>query len=268
MARKILGISLQRNEPKFITNAPAVLIGDTLVIADLHIGVEFEFYSSGIKIPSNTKSMLREIESLADFTGAKKLVILGDLKHKVPGTTRQELREVPDFLHALGARLDVSVVPGNHDGKLKNLIPGNVRLRSGRGFGEGECYFLHGNSWPAEEFLEKKYVFVGHEHPQIEFRDALGHRFTEPVWIRAELDGKKIRKKYKSAPGKLPELIMVPRFNRLSGGIAFNSPLHEIEKVHMAHETGIGTLVRSAKLGSSKVYLLDGTFLGKLAGLF
>lgn len=268
MARKIANKTRPANEPKFVTNQPAVLIGNTLVVADLHIGVEFEFYKSGIKIPSSTESMRREIEALVDLTGAKRLVILGDLKHKVPGITRQELREVPDFLYSLGSRLRVEVVPGNHDGSLKDFIPGNVRLHPSRGLGMGECYFTHGHTWPPYEFLEKKYVFAGHEHPQIEFRDALGHRFTEPVWIRAELDKEKIRKRYKSIPRKLPELIVLPRFNKLSGGISFNSPLSEIEKIHRAYHTGIGTLVRSAKLKSSKIYLLDGTFLGTLSSLF
>jgi len=35
---------------KFVTNAPALLAGKTLVVADLHIGIEQEFFRSGIKI--------------------------------------------------------------------------------------------------------------------------------------------------------------------------------------------------------------------------
>lgn len=255
-------------EPEFVTGKPALVMGETLVIADLHIGIEYEYYRSGIRIPSNTKEMMREVEELVSLAGAKEFVILGDLKHKVPGTTRQELREIPQFLESLAGKVRVSVVPGNHDSGLRDIIPKNVNLHSSRGFGTGECFFAHGHTWPASEFLEKEYVFVGHEHPQIEFRDSLGYRFLEPVWLRADLDRERLARNYKSLPEPLPELIVLPGFNRLSGGIAMNRPVTEIEKAHESLKTGIGTLVRSARLGRSRVYLLDGTFLGKLKSLF
>ena len=254
-------------EPKFVTGKPALIAGDTLVIADLHIGVEYEYYKSGIRIPSNTESMQKEIEKSIRITKARRLVILGDVKHKVPGITRQELREIPAVLGNLSEIVQVHVIPGNHDGGLKDSIPKNVHLHSSRGFGEGEYYFLHGHTWPPSKFLERKYVFVGHEHPQIEFRDSLGYRFFEPVWIRAELDREKLARKY-SLPRTLPELIILPRFNNLSGGIPMNRPVSEIEKAHQAYHTGMGTLARYSKLHSSGIYLLDGTYLGKLSSLF
>ena len=253
-------------EPRFVTGKPAFLIGKTLVIADLHIGVEYEYYKSGIRIPSNTANMAREIEDTIRLTNAENLVILGDVKHKVPGVTRQELREIPDFLYRLGIKIKVEIITGNHDSGLKDFIPDNVILHSSRGFGSKEYYLLHGHTWPHPEFLRSEYVLVGHEHPQIEFQDSLGYRFFEPVWVRAKLDRGKLAKKYK-LPKSLPELIIFPRFNRLSGGISINRPLKDMEKAHEMYHTGIGTLVRSSKLSSAKIYLLDGTFLGELKNL-
>jgi hypothetical protein len=255
-------------EPKFVTGKPALVIGKTLVIADLHIGVEFEYYKSGIRIPSNTENMRKEIERLVKQTKAERLVFLGDIKHEVPGVSRQELREIPEFLEHFGSKLAVDVLPGNHDPGLKDFIPNNVKFHNSRGFRIGESYFSHGHTWPLPEFMEAKYVFVGHEHPQVEFRDSLGYRFFEQVWLRAKLDREKLASKYKSIPKNLPELIVLPVFNRLSGGIPFNRPISEIEKAHEICHAGIGTLVRSAKLPFSKIYLLDGTFLGKLEDLF
>ena len=254
-------------EPKFVTGEPALVSGRTLVRADLHIGIEFEYYKSGIIIPSNTEQMKNDIERLIKRTRAKRLIILGDVKHKVPGVSRQELREIPDFLQFLANKIKVDVIPGNHDAGLKDFIPNNVFLHSSRGFEFGGCYFLHGHTWPLPEVLKADYVLVGHEHPQIEFRDSLGYRFFEPVWVRAKLDREKLRRKYKNIPKKLPELIVFPRFNRLSGGISINRPLTDIDKAHKTYHTGIGTLVRSAELNSAKIYLLDGTFLGKLNDL-
>ena len=255
-------------EPKFVTGHPAVLLGRTLVIADIHIGAEFTFFKSGIKIPSNTKEILAEIQNLARSTRAKKLIIIGDAKHKVPGVTWQELREIPDFLDSLAREIKVEVVKGNHDAGIEELVPENVKLHGSQGFASEGCYLLHGHTWPKPEFMESRYVFVGHEHPQIEFRDALGYRFSMPVWLRAELDRKKLEKKYKYVPSVLPELIIMPAFNKLSGGIRMNSTISEIGRQHTGERGGIGTLVRSAKLKTSKVYMIDGTFLGRLGDLF
>jgi putative SbcD/Mre11-related phosphoesterase len=254
-------------ELKFVTGKPALLAGRTLVIADLHIGVEYEYYMSGIRIPSNTEHMRKDLETLIEQTRAKRLIILGDVKHKVPGMTRQELREIPDLLYSLATKIRVDVIPGNHDSGLKDLIPDNVSLHSNRGFLTKEAFFFHGHTWPSAEFLKARYVLAGHEHPQIEFTDSLGYRFFEPVWIRTKLDRKRLARKYGEIPKKLPELIVFPRFNRLSGGISMNRPVRDIEKSHETYQTGIGTLVRSAKLSSAKVYLLDGTFLGELKDL-
>jgi len=257
----------KKTELKFVTGQPALLAGDTLVVADLHIGVEYGYYKSGIRIPSNTSSMLRGIEELIKLTRAKNLVLLGDVKHKVPGSTFQELREIPEFLVYLGKKTSIDIVPGNHDSDLKNFLPEGVRLRPSRGFAKGNFYFVHGHTWPSPEFMKTDYVIVGHEHPQIEFRDRLGYRFFEQVWMRAELDRNALRKKYKKIPTRLPELIIMPKFNRLSGGISMNYPVSDIDKAHRYDSSGIGPLVRSAKLKASKVYLLDGTFLGQLNAL-
>ena len=53
---------------KFITNEPAIMLpGKVLVIADLHIGAEYEFRRAGIKIPSQTKKLLEKtITALAE----------------------------------------------------------------------------------------------------------------------------------------------------------------------------------------------------------
>jgi hypothetical protein len=256
------------NEPRFVTGQPAVMAGDSLVISDLHVGVEYGFYKSGIRIPSNTQGLLGSIRDLIAATGAKKLVLLGDVKHKVPGSTFQEMREMPEFLSELCKRVEVDIVPGNHDSDLKKFVPEGVTLQPSNGFRRDDYFFVHGHSWPDSGFLDANYVFVGHEHPQIEFRDGLGHRFFEQVWMRAEFDREKLSEKYDDVPSKLPELIIVPKFNKLSGGISMNYPLTSIEREHRKFNSGIGPLVRTAKLKSAKIYLLDGTFLGRLTDLY
>lgn len=77
---------------KFITDSPALFIPEEkiLAITDLHIGIENQIYRSGITIPSQVDKLKENIDYLLKQTHASKLVILGDLKHEVPGTTFQE----------------------------------------------------------------------------------------------------------------------------------------------------------------------------------
>ena len=58
---------------------------------------------------------------------------------------------------------------------------------------------------------------------------------------------------------KLPELVVLPTFNDFAGGRAFN---RRGEKPHL-----MGPLGRAAKKSGARVYMLDGTFLGRLTGL-
>jgi hypothetical protein len=257
-------------EPRFITGAPALVAGDALVVADLHIGIEWEFFKAGIKVPSNTNAMRDRLDKIVKETGVKRLVILGDIKHRVPGSTKQELREVPEFLSHFSGKMKVELLPGNHDGRLMDFVPRGVKIQKSTGMAIGNCFFVHGHTWPSEGFLKSDYVIVGHEHPQVEFRDKLGYRFLEQVWIRAQLRKKPIAKRYKmkdSGKMRLPEMIIMPRFNPLCGGISMNQPLAEIEKEHKKYNAGLGPLVRSSDLQNSSVYLLDGTLLGKMKGL-
>ena len=57
---------------KFIQNEPALVFGKTLIIADIHLGLEYELYKSGIKVPSQTEKMKRKIYSLIKKTKAKR----------------------------------------------------------------------------------------------------------------------------------------------------------------------------------------------------
>lgn len=240
---------------KFITNEPTLLIEKNLIIADLHLGIEYEFYKSGVKIPSQTEKIKNRIEKILVQSKAKKLIILGDVKHKVPGISKQELREIPAILEYFKDKIAVEIIPGNHDGGLKNLI--NLKIWPAKGLKLDDYFLTHGHCWPSKDFLTTKYVIIGHQHPQIEFKDSLGYKFTEPVWLKAELIKNKIIKKYGKVK-RSPKLIVMPVFNEFAGGISLN----KISKKEL-----LGPIIKCANLPKAKIYLLDGTFLGELGKL-
>jgi len=96
----------------------------------------------------------------------------------------------------------------------------------------------------------------------VEFRDRLGYRWGERIWIRAKLNKSRIQERYKSMK-KLPELIVMPAFNPLSGGIPVNRKKQpeEVEKQH------ISPILKSANMRTARIYMLDGTYLGELGKL-
>src|SRR5258705_58557 len=86
----------------------------TVVVGDLHIGIETDFAIGGVKIPSGTPAMVARLRALAAKTGARKLVIAGDLKHSVRSVTDQERIELPRALDEVSQAFEeVVVVPGN-----------------------------------------------------------------------------------------------------------------------------------------------------------
>lgn len=255
---------MAREKLKFITGEPAALLpGRIVVIADLHLGAEYEMRKAGMAIPSQTTRLLKSTLELGKNARARKIIILGDVKHMVPGLTFQEKREVPYFLNALNREFDVEVVLGNHDGGIERLVP-KIKFHPSSGILVGDIYLSHGHTNPSTGFLRASHVLVGHNHPLIEFRDRLGYVWRERVWVRAELDVKAVQK-FGSIDGRaepnvqLPELIVMPAYNDISGGRPLNSP--EDDKVFM------GPLARAAKSKDAKIYLLDGTYLGRLSAL-
>lgn len=236
---------------KFLTE-PALLIDDILVIADLHLGFEYELSELGIIIPSQLEKFKVRLNNLIKQTKAKHLVILGDMKHQVPGISWQEFREIPEFFRDLNIK--ISIVKGNHDGDIERLVPQDVDIYDSAGFVLNKILFTHGQAWPHPEIVNTEYLIMGHIHPAIEFWTE-NVRSSERCWLRCEIDNKKVKEKYQKEAG-LKEGIIVPTFNHLLGGVSFNSKRFKPSGPLLQKEI--------LKWKDARIYLLDGTFLGNL----
>jgi len=250
-----------------IHESPALLlkIGKerSLVVSDLHLGLEHELAERGISLPSQVSKVKSRLTALLSGHSIDRLIILGDVKHNIPVTTWHEWRELPGFFEALIKLAKVDIVRGNHDGNLEGMVPRGVTIHDSHGLVLGKrkrVGLMHGHTWPAPELLETEIIIAGHNHPAIEFRDELGGRTIEPIWLRAKLNSKKFPKKLTPFLKKPPEILIVPAFSELVGGAAVNRS--------MPKEL-IGPMFRAGgvKLDEAEAYLLDGTFLGKISGL-
>ena len=246
-----------------LLNEPALVVENssrTLVIADIHLGIEWELYNSGISIPSQVEKRTARIREYIRKAAPDRIVLLGDIKHNVPRTSWQEKKEIPVFLGELAGFAPVDIVPGNHDGDMEELIPGNVTVHDMRGFVLDGTGYFHGHTWPNEALLCASHVVMSHNHPAIRLVDVLGHGISEPVWIRTRFIEKAIMEHYGHLEWNDPEVIIMPAFNELCGGIPFNESIHEelLGPVFANH---------AIELEKARAFLLDGTDLGTIGGI-
>ncbi|MEW6328856.1 MAG: metallophosphoesterase [Candidatus Micrarchaeota archaeon] len=243
---------------KLVCGEPALIHNKTLVVADLHLGIENEFAARGIRIGSLTDSTKEGIISLARAFRARRILLLGDVKHNVPNISWQEYTELPGFFAALQRIAEVEVVPGNHDGGLERST--NARIHPSSGFIEGNVAFAHGHAWPSEEAMRADYLVLAHSHPAIELIDKMGYRSIEKVWVVGGI-GKTARERYPNANLKMKVIIM-PAFNELVGGAVLN-------RARGAREGLLGPLLKNEifKLDDAQVFLLSGVPLGKIRDL-
>jgi putative SbcD/Mre11-related phosphoesterase len=263
---------------RFINKEPALLIRDKehgriLVIGDLHLGIEHELYKDGITIAPQAEKLYNSITRLIKMSRAEKLVILGDLKHKIPGISFRELKQIPKFMIPIARQAKVYLARGNHDTELEGLYPKSVTFSDAGGFQIGKYGFFHGHAWPDKELLECDHLFTAHIHPTVEFIDDFGFRIVEKVWVRAKPKLKVLKEKYKIGKKKRGkkksdepkfdfgelDTIIFPSFNPIISGFPLNSSRRRGKKY-------VGVLFRSGAVDVKKAetFLLDGTPLGEV----
>lgn len=167
-----------------VPGEPAALVGDALVISDLHVGLEVELRRSGVEVPSRSHDKERRLHELLDRTGAARLLLNGDLKHNVPRTSRQEADELAGILRGLADRVPVTVLPGNHDGSIEDIAPADVSIADPRGTVIDGVGILHGHSLPSDEVAGADALLLGHTHPKVTLREPNGARVERRAWLR------------------------------------------------------------------------------------
>jgi len=262
---------------------PALLVeGEerVLLASDFHLGLEYELAKMGISIPYQTERIIEELLTVVRENKPDRVVLLGDIKHGVPVTSFQERHEIPRFFEALRTEVEnIDVVRGNHDANIQQIIPKNINLHPSSGFLLGEkrkLVAIHGHAWPNPKVLSADLIVMGHNHPTILLKTPLGVRISQRVWVKGLCKGSDLAKAILKQKGlyvdedpsekfeklsvlKLanPQIILMPSFNDLLGGMPINS---ELPKNLLSPMLSSGAV----KIDDFEVYLLDGTFLGKV----
>lgn len=225
--------------------------GGWMIVADLHVGIEAQLRRSGFNLPSQTPKMAEALESLSGK--ARNLMILGDLKHRIPSVGHREDREIRELLgRMLVSYKRVVLVAGNHDGGISSALPEGCEALSSRGTVIGDVGLFHGHVWPSEDVMASGTVVMAHIHPAVLMVDSLGTRSSEKCWVRASFSKGRVRERYGSCPR---QLVVVPAFNPLLTGTPVNSDTGSI----------IGPFFKNGLVETAgmKVYLLDGTYIDR-----
>jgi uncharacterized protein len=223
----------------FIKNHTAMRVDDYLIVADLHIGITRDMLEKGVFVPNQSMSLAKKLNHLKKITKTRRLILAGDVKHRVSGFSFHEKSELEKFFDVL--KFDkIIIVKGNHDGGIEKMLPHNKNILVKKSFTVSDYIITHGH---ANIKTTKKNIIIGHNQPHIKIRDDMGAYYVEPVWLRGRLGGK--------LDGKT--LIIMPAFNEFCGATIVNK------------DKMIGPLAKHLILEKTKVYLLDGTDLGRLS---
>lgn len=255
-----------------------------LVVADYHAGIEIGLrYERGVELESAAGVRLARLERLLDRTSPDRLLVLGDLVHRIGRPDGDEVDELRDVVETVTDRVPMTVVPGNHDGGVADAVAAfdrspDVDVTGPAGVRLGAVGFLHGHTWPASDVLRADVVCMGHEHPTVKLEDEVGGSRVERAWLRGRLDPAAFEGHVDLDEGVdsddggggeaedgddgddwsrddgrngQTELVVVPAFNDRSGGTWVN----------VDGQTFLSPFLPRA-LPDGELYLLDGTRLG------
>lgn len=226
-----------------------------IAVSDLHIGLDAELSSKGVTVkPRLVPDMAGELTSLAESQHACGIILLGDIKHTVGTISKQEWDDIPAFLKQLSAKAEVYLVPGNHDGNIRHLVPASVNVISSKGMALGDTLLVHGHSMPSDVRSHVKRIVMGHVHPVFLKRGSVIN--GERVWIYLQARKEAVF----SEQGAL-EVVIVPSFN------PYMYATGERTYRHKSISPIITRIMQSDAVEKCIVATLDGSIVGDAAVL-
>jgi uncharacterized protein len=167
----------------------------TLLLADVHFGKSAAFRALGVPVPGgSTARDLARIGELIAITGARRLIILGDLVHGPVGENLEMVKAVSAWRREQ-RELKIMLVRGNHDRAVGPAVDEWQMEEVGEEFEEEGFRFCH----VPPEGCEGP-TFAGHVHPTAQLRDFDGSVVWAPCFV---LEG---------------NCLIVPSFGTFTGG--------------------------------------------------
>ena len=169
----------------------------TLVLGDLHLGIEASLELDGMQLPrAQSREMRRRIDEVVKAHPPERIVVLGDLKHEFSRNLDQEWSQVRTMLEHLGSIAEVTVVRGNHDNYLSTITSSLGLDLVDEAVVDG-IHLSHGHvANPGRPLVQ------GHEHPSARLFDGVGGFVKLPAFVYHQR----------------AELLIIPAFSPLASG--------------------------------------------------
>ena len=184
---------------------------NSLAISDLQIGYELYLAEEkGIFLPqTQLKEIKKEIGNILRKIKVKKLIINGDFKHEFGEASRQEWREVKEFINFVRKKVkEIILVRGNHDNYLLSIASHlGLKVFDPYYFEKG-ILFTHGHK-KIKYPKNVETIVIGHEQPALVFKKGF-----DKIKVPCLLYGK-------TKEGK--NFICLPAFSPLSSGVEINA---------------------------------------------
>ncbi len=150
----------------------------TLLLGDLHLGIEASLELEGMQLPrAQAREMRRRIDEVVSAHHPKRIVVLGDLKHEFSRNLDQEWSQVREMLEHLGSLAELTVVRGNHDNYLATIT-------SRLGLELVDQAVIDGVHLSHGHLVEPGRPLVqGHEHPSARLFDGVGGYIKLPAFL-------------------------------------------------------------------------------------
>lgn len=220
---------------------------NAIVISDVHLGYELYLAEKGVFIPQTQLKKLKTKFKKLSKNNSEKLIINGDLKHEFGEASKQEWREVFEFINEAKKYFKrIILVRGNHDNYLLTIISKLDLKLYDPYYMENGYLFVHGHK--IIEIDESVHtIIIGHEEPTIILKKGF-----DKIKVKCVLKGK-----YKDKT-----LIVLPAFSTLSSGTEVNM----LEKIDF-----LSPYLKNVDIEDFEVYGIDESvgvlFFGKLKNL-
>ncbi|MBE44953.1 MAG: metallophosphoesterase [Thaumarchaeota archaeon] len=226
-----------------------------IIISDLHIGFESNLNARGINISSDTyvDEILNDLSSIINKEKPDTIILIGDIKNSVYTITKTEWENVQKFLQRLSEITKVFLVPGNHDGNIRHLVPRNVMMMSGKGMLLDDTLLTHGHTMPSNTSDSINRLIMGHIHPVFLKEGSVinGQR----VWVYLKINKHDL---FSNRKGIL-DIIVMPSFNKY-----FYNSIHDSH-----YKKSISPIIKKTIKNVSEgiVLTLDGSIVGDESSL-
>jgi hypothetical protein len=129
-----------------------------LAVADVHLGKTESFRGQGVALPDGVMhDDLVRLAAAVEDSGARRLVVIGDLVHDAAGVTPTVRETLLRWRQTIPC--DVDLVLGNHDRRLK-AMPDEWRLAI-----HDPHLVVEGYAFAHERPVTGRFTWLGHVHP-------------------------------------------------------------------------------------------------------